>query len=61
MESQVKSKRRVTEHGEVLTIKQEVNAILDLTKEETGRIYFRFLEPACEMINFLTEIVKHKL
>ncbi len=30
MEEQVKSKQRVADHGEVLTGKREVNAMLDL-------------------------------
>lgn len=47
MEEQVKSKQRVADHGEVLTKKREVNAMLDLVKQETERIDSRFLEPAC--------------
>jgi hypothetical protein len=38
MEEQVKSKQRVTDHGEVLTGKREVNAMLDLVKSETERM-----------------------
>ena len=37
-EAQVKSKERVTDHGEVFTNKREVNAMLDLVKQETERI-----------------------
>ncbi len=33
--SQVKSKKRVTDHGEVFTSEREVNAMLDLVKQET--------------------------
>ena len=47
MEKQVISKKRVTDHGEVLPCKREVNAMLDLVKQETERIESRFLEPAC--------------
>ena len=47
MEKQVVSKQRVADHGEVLTGKREVNAMLDLVKQETERIESRFLEPAC--------------
>ena len=47
MELQVKSKDRVADHGEVLTPKHIVNAMLDLVKQETLRIDSRFLEPAC--------------
>jgi hypothetical protein len=34
MNEQVKSKKRVTEYGEVFTSKREVNAMLDLVKQE---------------------------
>ncbi|HEY5505302.1 MAG TPA: DNA methyltransferase [Sedimentisphaerales bacterium] len=61
MVSQVISKQRVTDHGEVLTGKREVDAILDLVKQETERIESRFLEPACGNGNFLTEILERKL
>lgn len=61
MEEQVKSKQRVADHGEVLTGKREVNAILDLVKQETERIDSRFLEPACGTGNFLAEILERKL
>ena len=60
-ETQVVSKKRVTDHGEVLTSKREVNAMLDLVKSETERIDSRFLEPACGTGNFLTEILERKL
>ena len=58
---QVKSKQRVTDHGEVFTAEREVNAMLDLVKQETERIESRFLEPACGNGNFLAEILKRKL
>jgi len=61
METQVKSKKRVADHGEVLTGKREVNAMLDLVKQETERIDSRFLEPACGDGNFLSEILERKL
>lgn len=60
-ESQVVSKMRVVNHGEVLTHEREVNAMLDLVKRETERIESRFLEPACGTGNFLVEIIKRKL
>jgi hypothetical protein len=44
MTKQVKSKERVAEHGEVFTNEREVNAMLDLVKQETERIESRFLE-----------------
>jgi hypothetical protein len=58
---QVKSKKRVADHGEVFTNEREVNAMLDLVKQETERIDSRFLEPACGDGNFLAEILKRKL
>ena len=59
--NQVKSKKRVTDHGEVFTAHREVNAMLDLVKHETERIDSRFLEPACGTGNFLVEILKRKI
>lgn len=61
IEQQVKSKQRVTDHGEVFTNEREVNAMLDLVKQETERIDARFLEPACGNGNFLAEVLKRKL
>ena len=61
MDNQVVSKKRVTDHGEVYTGKREVNAMLDMVKQETERIDSRFLEPACGTGNFMTEILKRKL
>lgn len=58
---QVKSKKRVADHGEVFTAEREVNAMLDLVKQETERIDSRFLEPACGNGNFLAEILRRKL
>ena len=58
---QVKSKERVSDHGEVFTAEREVNAILDLVKQETERIDSRFLEPACGNGNFLAEVLRRKL
>ncbi|HZW65995.1 MAG TPA: hypothetical protein VFF23_09920 [Hanamia sp.] len=58
---QVKTKKRVADHGEVFTSDREVNAMLDLVKQETERIDSRFLEPACGNGNFLAEILKRKL
>ena len=60
-EQLVKSKDRVAQHGEVFTAEREVNAMLDLVKDETMRIESRFLEPACGEGNFLVEILRRKL
>lgn len=61
MEEQVVSRQRVADHGEVYTRKREVNAMLDLVKQETERIESRFLEPACGTGNFLAEVLARKL
>ena len=57
----IKSKRRVSDHGEVFTPDWLVEAMLDLVKDETERLDSRFLEPACGSGNFLTKILKRKL
>jgi hypothetical protein len=59
--AQVKTKKRVSDHGEVFTHEREVNAVLDILKDETLRIDSRFLEPACGDGNFLSEILNRKL
>ena len=59
--TQVKSRERVQQHGEVFTNEREVNAMLDLVRHETERIDSRFLEPACGDGNFLAEILRRKL
>ena len=61
MNKQAKSKQRIADHGEVFTAEREVNAMLDLVKQETERIDSRFLEPACGNGNFLAEILRRKL
>ncbi len=60
-EKQIISRKRVADHGEVLTARREVNAMLDLVKPETERIESRFLEPACGTGNFLIVILERKL
>jgi len=59
--SHVRTKKRVSDHGEVLTGQREVNAMLKLVELETERIDSRFLEPACGDGNFLTAILDRKL
>jgi len=61
MAPQVKSRQRVQDHGEVFTNEREVNAMLDMVKQETERIESRFLEPACGDGNFLAEVLRRKL
>ncbi len=58
---QVKTKKRVADHGEVFTNEREVNAMLDLVKDQCERIGATFLEPACGDGNFLIEILNRKL
>ena len=57
----IKSKQRVTDHGEVFTPSWMVDAMLDLVKAESERIDARFLEPACGSGNFLVRILQRKL
>lgn len=59
--TQIKSKQRVTDHGEVFTAEREVKAMCDLVANECLRIDSRFLEPACGDGNFLSEILTRKL
>jgi hypothetical protein len=59
--SQIKSKQRVADHGEVFTPAWMVEAMLDLVKGESERIDSRFLEPACGDGNFLVQILQRKL
>ena len=59
--SQIISRQRVAERGEVFTAEREVNAMLDLVANECLRPDSRFLEPACGNGNFLTAILKRKL
>ncbi|MCK9330486.1 MAG: hypothetical protein ACQGQO_02125 [Sphaerochaetaceae bacterium] len=59
--SQIKSRDRVKDHGEVFTNEREVKAMCDLVKDETERIDSRFLEPACGNGNFLAEVLSRKL
>jgi hypothetical protein len=61
LDSQVVSRQRVADHGEVYTAKREVDAMLDLVRHETDRIDSRFLEPACGTGNFLAEVLTRKL
>lgn len=60
-QKQVISRERVLNHGEVYTAQREVNAMLDLVKQETERIESRFLEPACGDGDFLIEVLRRKL
>ena len=59
--SQIISRQRVADHGEVFTAEREVKAMCDLVCDETFRIESRFLEPACGQGAFLMEILRRKL
>ena len=61
MKTNIKSKQRISDHGEVFTNEREVNAMLDLVNDETERIESRFFEPACGDGNFLIKVLERKL
>lgn len=61
MNKQIKTKKRVADHGEVFTSDREVNNMLDLVLDESERIESRFLEPACGTGNFLKIVLERKL
>ena len=57
----IRSKKRVSDHGEVFTPAWMVDDMLDLVKGEAERIDARFLEPACGSGNFLVPVLQRKL
>ena len=59
--SQIKSKQRVIDHGEVFTAKREVNAMLDLVEPMASSITATVLEPACGEGVFLVEMLNRRL
>lgn len=67
MSKQIKSKKRVKEHGEVFTPEREVKAMVDLVlknkkfKTKEAIIESTWFEPSCGNGNFLSEILKRKL
>ncbi len=60
-DAQVKTQKRVTDHGEVFTNQREIDSMLDLVNCECERLDSRFLEPACGDGNFLETIILRKL
>ena len=58
---QVKSKKRVSEHGEVFTNEREVNAMLDLVQDSFKTIDATFLEPSVGEGNFAIKILERKI
>lgn len=60
--SQIKSRKRVKEKGEVFTNEREIKAMCDLIpKDIWNNINSTFLEPTCGNGNFLVEILSRKL
>jgi len=57
----IKSKKRVSDYGEVFTPDFIVDDMLDLVKHETENLESRFLEPACGDGNFLIKVLERKL
>ena len=55
--NQIKSRQRVADHGEVFTNPREVNAMLDLVRDESFRLDSHFHEPTCGKTDFLIEIL----
>jgi hypothetical protein len=60
-EELVKSRQRVSDHGEVFTPGWLVADMLDLVKDESERIDSRILESACGEGNFLKVVLQRKL
>ena len=60
-ESLIKSRQRVSDHGEVFTPNWIVDDMLNLVKNESTRIESRFLESACGAGNFLKTVLERKL
>ena len=60
-EGLIKSRQRVSDHGEVFTPNWLVDDMIDLVKIEAERIDSRFLEPACGAGNFLKPVFIRKL
>jgi len=64
---QLKSKKRVADHGEVFTNEREVKAMVDLVWKELEKgtvdkvLTATFLEPSCGSGNFLIEILQRKI
>ncbi len=59
--SLIKSRQRITDHGEVFTPLWLVDSMLNLVKDESERIDSRFLESACGNGNFLIQVLRRKL
>lgn len=60
-DNQIKSKKRVKEHGEVFTNPREVKAMCNLVGNIIEVPETSVLEPACGTGNFLVEILERKM
>ena len=60
-DSQVKSRDRVSDHGEVFTAEREVKEMCDLVQSEIEKMDSNVLEPACGNGNFLAEILSRRM
>ena len=60
-DKQVKSKERVTDHGEVFTNDREIQAMVDLVAEQNEITGSTYVEPTCGNGNFISEILRRKL
>ncbi len=58
---QVKSKRRVSNYGEVFTNEREIEAMLDLVQDSFKTIDSTFLEPSIGEGNFAIKILERKI
>ena len=61
MNDLIRSRQRVTDHGEVFTPPELVASMIELVSDEASRIESRFLEPACGSGNFLVPVFERKL
>jgi hypothetical protein len=52
---------RIKKFGEVFTSEKDIDAMLNLVKNETQRLDSRFMEPACGDGNFLIKILERKM
>lgn len=60
--TQIKTKKRVRDFGEVFTAEREVKAMCDLIPDSVwADIGSKFLEPCCGNGNFVAEILRRKL
>ncbi len=57
----IRTRQRVTDHGEVFTPGELVDCMLDLVKAESERIDSRVLEPACGHGALLVPVLRRKL